>query len=412
MNLQIVDPPPPYGSDMSRWINEQTDQVKLQGQVMTERMLQCMRRDRLAGFSVLLPSTYLAWLHWGRVDTYHLLMWWASVLFMNSITIIHSSAYMMRARDVAEMAAWRHRQMIIKCMSGVAWGSIFIWFKDDTIGVVDRAIVLIAVSSVAVIGLLPFRKTLVAFTAGVWVPTFFMMLTDGDPHHFKLGVGIAVLVISYNFYLWEASAQLVKGIEQRFQAEALAEALHTTAVRMHSMAVHDELTGLFNRRHGMQALNDLMHQHQRTAMHVETMGILLVDIDHFKKINDTYGHAIGDEVLKEISLRMQRNLRDSDVLSRIGGEEFMILIPHAPPQSLTVVAQRICSRIAEKPVDCKTHSLSVTISIGLAVVDRNSDAKTLLNLADQALYEAKHGGRNQVMISAKSRAALTMASGV
>ena len=167
-------------------------------------------------------------------------------------------------------------------------------------------------------------------------------------------------------------------------------------------AVSDPLTGLHNRRYAMPHLD-------RIARHVKKTGtpfaVLIADMDNFKRINDAYGHATGDAVLVEMSKRLRENLRAIDLIARIGGEEFLVVLPDTPLRNARNAARRLCKLVGETPFEISggLKSIKATISIGLAIGGAAcSDVKTaqqLLEEADKALYDAKMRGRNCVILS-------------
>jgi len=122
----------------------------------------------------------------------------------------------------------------------------------------------------------------------------------------------------------------------------------------------------------------------------------MMDADHFKNINDTYGHQTGDEVLRAISDRCRRTLRTNDVLARYGGEEFVVVFPETSIADAAVVAERLRAAVAENPIKVGSSALAVTVSIGLAAFTRGQDLEKLFRRADSALYAAKQDGRNLV----------------
>ncbi|HEY6007459.1 MAG TPA: diguanylate cyclase, partial [Geobacteraceae bacterium] len=161
---------------------------------------------------------------------------------------------------------------------------------------------------------------------------------------------------------------------------------------IHHLAYHDPLTGLPNR----VLLGDRLHQSLAAALRHQTRGALMIlDLDRFKDINDTLGHSTGDLLLKAVSGRLVNLLRKSDTVSRMGGDEFVLLLPTiASGEGATVIAGKIV-RALRKPFACDGHALTVTASIGIAVFpDDGEDAETLLKNADIALYRAKGEGRN------------------
>jgi two-component system cell cycle response regulator len=166
------------------------------------------------------------------------------------------------------------------------------------------------------------------------------------------------------------------------------------------MAVTDALTGLRNRRYLESHLETLVAEATAAG---KPLTLLVLDIDHFKSINDTFGHAAGDEVLKEFSARLRTSIRGIDLACRQGGEEFVVVMPDTDKAVATVVAERIRRRIAGEPflIRAGGDTVDVTISIGLATLAEKDDAAaTLLKRADQALYRAKREGRNRVVADA------------
>jgi diguanylate cyclase (GGDEF)-like protein len=160
-------------------------------------------------------------------------------------------------------------------------------------------------------------------------------------------------------------------------------------------AATDSLTGVFTRRAFKSEAEKLIAQALR---HQHDLSCLVLDVDHFKRVNDTFGHAAGDEVLKAVSAACKTALRAGDLFGRLGGEEFAILLPHVDRTAATGVAEKLRIAIAEVVVSGDFGSVSVTASIGttsLSIVSRDID--TLVAQADAAMYSAKNGGRNCCM---------------
>ena len=157
----------------------------------------------------------------------------------------------------------------------------------------------------------------------------------------------------------------------------------------------DNLTGLSNRRIILEAGQRELEQYQR---YHHPLSLFVLDIDHFKQVNDTYGHAAGDQVLIKLAEVSRRLLRATDICGRLGGEEFVGLLPETPADQAYTVAERLRETLAETPVATPAGEIRFTVSIGIATAtpgDRSID--DLIRVADEAMYEAKAAGRNKVV---------------
>ena len=164
------------------------------------------------------------------------------------------------------------------------------------------------------------------------------------------------------------------------------------AQQLEQLATTDPLTGLYNRRHFLVALDAEWSRFQR---YYRSVSVLMVDVDHFKTVNDHYGHAIGDEALKMVAAACLRGKRKSDTVGRVGGEEFAIVLPETSLSRARIVAERLRKRIAGQTLRVGETTLQITASIGIAEASVSmSGSDALMNAADQALYQAKAQGRN------------------
>jgi two-component system, cell cycle response regulator len=171
-------------------------------------------------------------------------------------------------------------------------------------------------------------------------------------------------------------------------------------------SAHDPLTGLWNRGAILELLEREVQLHQRTG---SALGLMMVDLDRFKQVNDTQGHLVGDVVLRETAHRMAASVRNYDWVGRYGGEEFLIVVPGCDADALLVSAERLRAAVAEPPVETTAGPVPITLSIGIvsAMPPGPSAAsfEKLLYAADTALYKAKANGRNRVEVAGVSRAA-------
>ena len=191
--------------------------------------------------------------------------------------------------------------------------------------------------------------------------------------------------------------EMLARVRTQIKKKRYTELLRDNVQMSIELAITDGLTGLFNRRYMETHLGTLVDQ---SAARGKPIAVLVLDIDYFKAINDSYGHDAGDDVLREFALRIRKAIRNIDLACRYGGEEFVIVMPETDMAVATMVAERLRRRIASEPfaIEKGARSLEVTISIGIAALSGVADnATTILKRADQALYRAKRDGRNRVV---------------
>lgn len=178
----------------------------------------------------------------------------------------------------------------------------------------------------------------------------------------------------------------------------LQDALLQAHEKLQFEAAHDGLTGIWNRRAILDLLKKEVERHHRNG---EPLGIVMADVDHFKRINDTYGHPAGDTVLLEVVARIVKSLRRYDFVGRYGGEEFLAVVPGCDAADLMASAERIRESIAMHPIDTDAGQLSITLSLGVVSMQANSifDYESVLHAADAALYRAKANGRDRVEVA-------------
>ncbi len=191
--------------------------------------------------------------------------------------------------------------------------------------------------------------------------------------------------------------ELVARARTQIKRRRYQDRLRSNYERSLSLALTDSLTGLYNRRYTVRHLDGLM---SRTRDNGKPVSVLLFDIDHFKSVNDTYGHAAGDTVLQTIGQRASANLRGTDMVARFGGEEFVVVMSDTPRDLAAMVAERIRERIATEPIrlsDDGSATITVTVSIGVATSSGgDTTPDDILRRADAAMYRAKADGRNRI----------------
>lgn len=210
----------------------------------------------------------------------------------------------------------------------------------------------------------------------------------------------AVYAPKVQFCLWVIMASILPtGLLNSVQLKRLKhrlkkqrEELRVALTRLHDLATHDELTGLANRAHMGEMLEQYLARHRESG---EVFSIALLDLDYFKRVNDTHGHGVGDEVLRAFADALRHTLRESDLPARWGGEEFLVLLPQSSAENARIVLERLREHFSAQVVSQSVPSLRATFSAGLASPMPGETLAMLLERADQALYAAKTAGRNR-----------------
>jgi len=224
-----------------------------------------------------------------------------------------------------------------------------------------------------------------------------VLVSDGDRRKLTQALEMGV-----NDYLTRPvdKNELIARVRTQLRKKRYADRLRHNVQLSLEMAITDQLTGLHNRRYMGRHLDTLIAGAQKSG---KSLAFLIMDIDYFKAVNDTHGHDIGDEVLREFASRISANVRGIDLACRYGGEEFVVVMPDTDVAFAYSVAERLRKSVEATPfvISRAPHQLNITISIGIAGSERHGDsAEALLHRADQALYRAKREGRNRVVATA------------
>jgi len=193
--------------------------------------------------------------------------------------------------------------------------------------------------------------------------------------------------------------QRIANEELEHRVHARTEELEQANRKLKELSDTDQLTGLKNRRYLNLYIEREFARAQRYQL---SMAVLMIDVDHFKSINDSYGHPVGDDCLQEVAKRIRGEMRwPSDTAARYGGEEFCVVLPQTENQGAIIVAERIRNMIEFNPIETRSRNLSLTVSIGIHVIIPSPEYRVadMIAQADAALYEAKQSGRNRVVIS-------------
>ncbi|WP_416363602.1 diguanylate cyclase [Pseudomonas sp. NFX183] len=357
--------------------------------VRTDRLHLLFRQSFAAIFGSYLAAVMLCWLCWDRFD-HTVMLVWLSVLAVTSLLRVQMFMQWFRCPNSERTPdRWERRYWVTLMLSAGVWGigALAVMPTDDRVSQVLVMLFTVGMSVSAVSCYSAYRYMTLGSMALVLFPCTLWLLFQ--PSSMQVGVGVVVLVFST--FAASATRKLADALEKAFRLTRQMERAHTISTRA---AQTDELTGLMNRRAFFEHAQVLYAQCRHNQ---QPLCALMMDMDHFKAINDTYGHQAGDQVLRQIGEVISASFRQADVYGRLGGEEFAVLLPNTSLETARDIAEQLIkaiSGLAAEPVQGLTASLGVATTRSL-----DQDLHSLMNTADQALYRAKAMGRNQVAIA-------------
>lgn len=296
-------------------------------------------------------------------------------------------------------------------MTGLGWvGTLYLFdsaamdFRFNLRLVIVAAAMTFTVSSMAV-----FKRVFFAYLAGIAIPLLIFILTREYVHVWNALLPSAtfyvamIVLVSHNTNR-HIRAAIGDNLQVLILTEKLQQALDTEKRLRAELGIRadtDDLTGIFNRRGLMTQLHIELARCRRFP---RSVAALMIDIDNFKRINDTHGHASGDQAIIAMVSAVKKQLRDTDIFGRLGGEEFLVLLPELAKSESLAVAERIRSCIESTPIALSGDTIRITVSVGVALYAADDNADRLLARADDALYAAKRNGRNRVELEVRDGA--------
>lgn len=270
----------------------------------------------------------------------------------------------------------------------------------------SRGVFLLLCVSATLYGLFKFRlRDFVILTVVVvgGYATLILLVYLSRPGEIALQVELLqLLALIATFLQFSGLGGYIGGLRDKVstknkELEARNGELERALARIEELAMRDELTGVFNRRYLMETIKTEKHRCERTG---SVFSICILDVDHFKHVNDTYGHMAGDQVLQAIAAAATGALRQTDYFGRYGGEEFALVLTGTMVDGALITAERVRTRIAALRFPDISADLTVTVSIGIADLRANEDTALTFKRADDALYRAKESGRNRCLSAA------------
>ena len=378
-------------------INPQ-ETILLQNQENLHLVELYLKRSRFAVMHTILLYFFVAYSFYGVAETSRVVAWLVYMLSIDALILMHVNSYDTNQVTDAESKNYQYRQILLHFFAGMVWSLAgFLLINDATPVMLVYLFFTISgiLISMAVSIMSPSMLGLSAYTLSAASFTVYYTWQHFDTLNLFFW-GALALIISVMQIGYDAHKQYKRYIKVLMLNSFMNNKLNASNQVLNQHANVDELTGLNNRRF---ILEDYYSKISSAKRYQQPLSILLIDIDYFKKVNDQFGHPIGDEVLMSVAVDLANGLRESDLIGRYGGEEFLALLPMADLNEAKIIAERLRAQVANSLVFQEKYGFSVTVSIGLAELSMNETELGLIARVDKALYAAKNNGRNRVEVS-------------
>ena len=365
------------------------DEAALARAIQTDRLRVFNERAIVGAVSACAGIALLAWVLWTASGPVSAIAW------TTSACIVEAAIFSVGLRCRRALTAngdpefWKNTHFVLATFAGVAWGSAvwFVWTAGDIRSYLATLTILMGVAGVSMVTMSSYATAAVLFFGGIYLtPLLHVVLHAGEEAIF-IGVGLVVGLLVQLGYARELGRVVMRDVEQSARNAALVE-------RLNELVIHDPLTGAFSRRYTFEQMEQLVSIRQR---HGTSASTIMFDLDHFKVINDTYGHPTGDRALREAVRAVGAQLRDGDLLGRIGGEEFLVLLPTTDMAAARPLAERLRQTLAAASIADGTNTINLPASFGIAELQAAESQAEWFRRVDGALYQAKKQGRNLVV---------------
>lgn len=364
--------------------------------VHDERIDRLVRADKLrllyhqsfpALFVSMLVATLLCLMLWNEVPHSLLVGWWGAIVASGLMRLGLFVFYFRSDPGVDHLPAWERPYAATLILSSLVWGigAVIVMPMAPMLHQVIIMYIMIGLAGGAISTYSSYRVMALGSMLSVLLPPSLWMLWQGG----IIPVSLAMAALIYILASLRATGVLARALHRSFQLTHALKQAHDASARQ---ARTDSLTGLNNRRALFEQGAQLFSYCERSQVPIS---VIMLDVDHFKAINDTFGHATGDAALRHLARLLQSSLRKSDLCGRIGGEEFVVLLPDTGVDAACILAEKLRQAIMAHPLQHEGQVHSFTVSLGVA--SGAGSLEHLVHQADLALYRAKNDGRNRVV---------------
>lgn len=354
----------------------------------TERLRVFNERSIIGAVGALAGIALVCWVLLGAAG------WTAAMVWTVWMTAVELAIFLAGLRCRRALAGegspefWKHLHFALAGLGGVTWGAAvwFVWRGNNLPSYLATMTILVGVAGVSMVTMASYARATLLFFGGLYLVPFVHTVLHASAVSIYLEVGLLVGFIVQLGYARELGKVVLRDVEQFARNQALVD-------KLHELLIHDQLTGAYSRRHMFEQMEQQVSIRQR---HGASASVIMFDLDHFKAINDNYGHPVGDRALRAVTKAVAAQLRGGDLLGRVGGEEFLVLLPHTGMDAALPLAERLRQTLAATSVAEGGRAIFLPASFGVAELKSAESPAEWFRRVDGALYEAKERGRNQV----------------
>jgi diguanylate cyclase (GGDEF)-like protein len=368
--------------------------------IINERNYQYIKRHQTSTVLGVVVSLYIVYFQFDNIDLFALSTWWLLVLIVNFFIFLWCSSNLIKLENNEESAGiWQ--LIALQPISGLVYGSSILWITDwnNSISEFFNLLMLNGIASTSSIINIPIRNSCNYFNISIVFFPVCYLIYKSDITHLNLLLAIVLLLVTLHILIGLSTTQYMFGLEQRALSVALSSELRDSYEKIKKEANIDYLTSAYNRRHGIERIKKKLEESEISR---KSISMIMIDIDNFKQVNDTYGHLAGDQVLISFSKNILSLVRDDDIFMRFGGEEFLLVLPETEPEGAIIFSERLRLEIENTAINIDTLNEPTTIKItccfGVTQISSSQSLQEAILKADKALYIAKNNGRNCVEV--------------
>jgi diguanylate cyclase (GGDEF)-like protein len=367
------------------------DEAAIARAAEAERLTTFNERCIVGAISALAGVAVMAWVLTTAVGWQRAAAWGVAILAVEVAIFLVGLRCRRALAGMGSLDQWRNAQFALAGASGAMWGlALWVgWGGADNVLYMLVLTVVVAVAGISMLTMAAYLRAAWPYFLAINLIPFAHMVTHDVPAAHIMSVGLLVALVVQLGYCYEIRKVIRRDAYQNARNAALVS-------RLNDLVMHDQLTGAYSRRYGFEQLEQAVSTRQR---HGTCASLVMFDLDHFKAINDTHGHPAGDRALREVVRAVGSRLRSGDVMARVGGEEFLVLLPTANAEAAVQLAEHLRQLLTETCIEEGGVRVTLPASFGVAELQSAESHSAWFRRVDQALYRAKATGRNRVVVA-------------